>query len=209
MKILLADDHELFRDGVRYILGRLDVENPPCLLESEDYACTVRLLDEQDDIELVLLDLDMPGMRHTLGVARLVERCPTLPFVVLSAAENPGDVQGSLEAGAAGFVPKSSSSEVLLGAVKLVLAGGIYAPRAAAHGALRGGVHAAVAAPTGRQREVLACLAEGLPNKEIARQLFLAESTIKGHVRGLMQMLDVSNRVQAINKARALGYLPR
>lgn len=209
MKILLADDHELFREGVRYILGRLDVGTLPCLLESEDYESSVELLEEQGDIDLVLLDLDMPGMRHTLGVARLVERCPTVPFVVLSASDNPGDVQGSLDAGAAGFVPKSSPSDVLLAALKLVLAGGSYAPRAAARAALPGGARVAVAVPTDRQREVLTCIAEGLPNKEIARQLFLAESTIKGHVRSLLQMLDVSNRVQAINKARALGYLPR
>lgn len=207
MKILQADDHALFRDGVRYILARLCAE-PPEILESADFRGTLDQMSHHRDLDLVLLDLRMPGMQGMLGLTRLVERFPAASIVILSASESQADIEASLDAGAVGFVPKSSPSSVLLAALNLVLAGGVYAPRSTVRHLRPERVRNGLSAhPTTRQHEIVSCIAEGMSNKAIANQLFLAESTIKGHVRGLLQVLDARNRVQAINKARELGFL--
>lgn len=206
MKILQADDHELFRDGVRYILARLD-KDKPLIVESHDYQSTILKLRDNPDLDLVLLDLDMPGMQGTEGLRKITERFPTIPVVVLSGSERAHDIDESLDYGASGFVPKSSPSEVLLAALKLVLAGGIYAPRAVRTQIPTEESRGSGRPLTRRQMEILSCIAEGMSNKVIAKRLFLSESTIKGHVRGLLQVLGVGNRVQAINKARELGHL--
>lgn len=208
MKILQADDHPLFRDGIRHLLAELSDERID-VVESFDFASTIQRLEENDDIDLVLLDLGMPGMETTRGLRRLVEMFPSIPFVVLSASDRAQDIDSSLAFGAAGFVPKSSPSRILLAALKLVLEGGTYAPRTGRRAGTAGWPNESAIVPTRRQLEILRCIAEGMPNKAIARQLCLAESTIKGHVGGLLQILDVDNRVQAINKARELGYLAR
>lgn len=206
MKILQADDHELFRDGIRYILARLNEEEPQ-IVESHDYQSTVLQLRDNPDLDLVLLDLDMPGMQGTAGLRKITERFPTIPIVVLSGSERALDIDTSLDYGASGFVPKSSPSEVLLAALKLVLAGGIYAPRTTRAPISTDESPDSASLLTRRQMEILSCIAEGMSNKAIAKRLFLSESTIKGHVRGLLQALEVGNRVQAINKARELGHL--
>lgn len=207
MKILLADDHDLFRDGLSCILVKLDTDNL-CLLESQDYKSTVSQMLVHDDLDLVLLDLNMPGMHGMQSLRELIRQFPTQPIVVLTASSRSSDIETSLQLGAAGFIPKASPTEVLLSALKLILKGGIYAPR------LNEQANTQIAATSGpamdltkRQREILSCIAEGMPNKAIARHLFLSESTIKGHVRAVLQILNVKNRVQAINKAREIGEL--
>ena len=207
MKVLQADDHELFRDGVRYILEGLSDE-PLQIVESDDFDGTFEQLRSHQDLDLVLLDLNMPGMLGMVGLRKLVDRFPSVPIVVLSASTQACDIESSLDIGAAGFVPKSSPSDVLLSALRLVLGGGIYAPRTSGRLASGSGVVTPPPKLTRRQLEILSCIAEGMPNKVIASKLFLSESTVKGHVRSLLQALNAGNRVQAINRARETGQLP-
>lgn len=211
MKILVADDHALFREGLRYVLARLDdaVE----VLEARDGAEALALASRQPDLELVLMDLAMPGMDGVAGLRALRARIPSVPVVILAASEEPDDVRLVLDGGAMGFIPKSSTSDVMLSALRLVLAGGVYLPPAlldrspAARGPLpRRATSLEGLGLTPRQHDVLRLLGRGKSNKEIAQALGLAEGTVKLHVSAILRALDVENRTQAvIAAARLLG----
>ncbi len=209
MKILIADDHALFRDGLRYVLARLgdDVE----ILEAKDCTEALALAGSRPDLDLILLDLAMPGMDGLAGLRALRARRPSVPVVILSGSEEPTDVRQALDGGAMGFIPKSSSSSVMLSALRLILSGGVYLPPAYLARSQAG--RTPIAAPsvealglTPRQYDVLRLLGRGQSNKEIARVLGLAEGTVKLHISAILRALGVGNRTRAvIAAARLLG----
>ena len=206
MKILQADDHALFRDGVKSLLRSR--ASDITILESRDFESTKVLIDENPDCDVVLLDIEMPGMHGLDGLKRLVQHFPGIPVIVLTASEHRLQVQQALKFGAAGFVPKSSPTDILWSAIRLVVAGGIYAPRCTPDQSSP--IRKPSDTPRGltpRQIEILECVSEGLSNKATALRLSLSESTIKGHMRAILQILRVDNRVQAINRAREIGIL--
>ncbi len=215
MKILIADDHELFRDGLRHVLEQLD--NGVSVVEASDYKQALEVAAREQDIDIVLLDLNMPGMPWGEGLQALREGLPTsVPLIVLSASDDRRHVLQAVNLGAAGFIPKTSSSRVMLSALKLVLSGGVYLPPALldqgtgnqtladSPGAPFGAENAA-SFLTPRQREVLALLGQGKSNKEIARVLQLAEGTVKLHVTAILKALNVNNRTRAVVAASQLG----
>ena len=191
MKILVCDDHALFREGVVHALREMGGDTE--LLEAGDAVDALRLAQVHADLDLVLLDLNMPGGDGWSGLARLQQACPTLPVVILSASEDPRDARRAIDAGAAGFVTKSTRGPVLRAALALVLSVGIRAaPRAGAGG---GGGRARARAPrsdatsrlTERQLEVLRLLARGLTNAEIGEVLASRrhrEDPHRRHLRG-------------------------
>ncbi len=213
MKILIADDHELFRDGLRHVLLQLDdsVE----VVEASDYPQALAQAEAEPDINIVLLDLGMPGMPWAEGLQALRQKLPsTVPLIVLSASDDRRHVLQAVNLGAAGFIPKTSSSRVMLSALKLVLSGGVYLPPAlldqsAEHaygdGTNGNGAESAASFLTPRQREVLTLLGQGKSNKEIARVLQLAEGTVKLHVTAILKALNVNNRTRAVVAASQLG----
>jgi len=217
LRLLLADDHEMIRLALRHALAPL----APSIdwREASDAASVEAELDRCDDIDLALVDLHMPGT-GTLGwIARLRARHPAVPLVVLSADEDPTLVRTLIGHGVSGFIPKSDRSAVILQAVRLVLSGGTYAPLRLMSGATHDPGRACHAESslslsamslTSRQSEVLRLLARGLPNKLIARQLELAEGTIKVHLLAIYRALGVRNRTQAVmaaqEKLRADGH---
>jgi DNA-binding NarL/FixJ family response regulator len=209
VKILIADDHTLFRDGLRYVLAQLDegVE----ILEAKDCTEALALVSSRPDLELVLLDLAMPGMDGLAGLRVLRARRPSVPVVILSASEEPADVRHALDAGAMGFIPKASGSAVMLGALRLVLSGGVYLPPAYLERSQSGRTPITASSAdtlglTPRQHDVLRLLGRGQSNKEIARVLGLAEGTVKLHISAILRALDVPNRTSAvIAAARLLG----
>jgi len=228
VRILIADDHELFRDGLRLVLSDLGPE--VSVAEAGTYDETLALLrpvaeDTEPPVGVVLLDLVMPGMRWTDGLAALKETAPDVPVVILSASQDRRLVLETVRLGAAGFIPKTSSSKVMLSALRLVLSGGIYLPPslitaedaataedpaallAAAHSAPPPAADPPADIPplTPRQREVLALLGQGKSNKEIARLLDLSEGTVKLHVTAILKSLNVSNRTGAVVAASRLG----
>lgn len=216
MKLLIADDHGLFREGIRHVLAQLgdDVE----IVETSNGEEAVRIAGEQADLDLVLLDLHMPGLDGLSALALLVERHPTLPVVVLSASENPADMQQALDAGAMGFIPKATTASVMIGALRLVFSGGIYIPPEMlrpARSAPASTMAPAAASDTARlltprQLDVLALLVRGEPNKRIATRLGLSEATVKAHVTAVLRALSASNRTQAAAMVDRLGItLPR
>jgi DNA-binding NarL/FixJ family response regulator len=211
MKILIADDHELFRDGLRHVLDQLG--GPLTIVEASDFNQALAAVEREADIDIVLLDLAMPGMAWNEGLQRLKDMLPeTTPIIVLSASDDRRHVLQAVNMGAAGFIPKTSSSRVMLSALKLVLSGGVYLPPAlleqGGHGLDGGGPMASensVSFLTPRQREVLTLLGQGKSNKEIARVLQLAEGTVKLHVTAILKALNVNNRTRAVVAASQLG----
>ena len=212
MKILLADDHTLFREAMLHPLGQLDANAE--IFQAGTATQALALAEEKPDLDLVLLDLSMPGMDGLTAVMTFRDRFPDLPLVVLSANEEHDDIRAVLDAGAMGFIPKSSSTQVMLGALRLVLSGGPYIPpmllqraqyaidppsnRGARPAATVGGAEDM----TPRQFEVLEVLAEGLSNKLIGRKLNLSEGTVKVHLAAIFRALDAKNRTEAVIKAR-------
>lgn len=207
MKIIQADDHKLFREGVSSLLNRIDdnIETLQC----EDFESTEKMLEQHSDCDIVLIDLDMPGMHGLNGLREIVTRYPAIPVMVLSASDDPLDIDHALKIGAAGFVSKSSPTDILWSAIRLVLAGGIYSPPVLQHGLGTEGTRLGQQRITPRQREILESVANGLSNNAIACALNLSESTVKGHLNAILKILNVDNRVQAINRAYDLGILTR
>ena len=212
MKILICDDHELFRAGLRLVLTQL--EEATQLLDASSAEETFRVAEAEPDLDLVLMDIGMPGMDGLAALGTLRERFPALPVVIVSASERHADVRAAIDRGASGFIPKSSSAPVLLAALRLVLSGGVYVPplvlatsAPAAAGALlatdRRRERASALTP--RQLEVLDLMAKGRTNREICDCLGIAEGTVKAHVATILEALDVANRTEAASVIRDLG----
>jgi DNA-binding NarL/FixJ family response regulator len=207
VKILVADDHAMFRDGLRYALASLDDDVE--ILEAKDCAEALALVGSHPDLDLVLLDLAMPGMDGLAGLHALRARRPAVPVVILSGSEEPADARRALDRGAMGFIPKSSSSSVMLGALRLVLSGGVYLPPAFLEHfqtgrTLSGAPSIETLGLTPRQHDVLRLLGKGQSNKEIARVLGLAVGTVKLHISAILRALGVGSRTRAVIAAARL-----
>ncbi len=212
MRILLADDHALFRSGMRYLLSELDgaVEITEASSKAEATECLAR-----QDYDLILTDLLMPGMNQDNGVAAFKAIKPGTPVVVVSMLDSSADVRSAVAAGAAGFIPKSTTPEVMIEAIKLVLSGGVYLPPTIlrAETPAHGGTNGRTEPPrlkqlSRRQSAVLAELVLGKSNKEIAYSLNLSEATVKVHIAAIMRALNAQNRTQAVLAAVQHGLLP-
>jgi DNA-binding NarL/FixJ family response regulator len=206
VKIILADDHALIRRGMRTELAALDAELT--IVEAVDALTLRHALEANMDADLALIDVYMPGMQGARSIADLHEAFPTVPLVALSGEEHLATVQAMLRAGAAGFIPKSGKPEVMLQAIRLVLAGGQYLPPLLLREATMTGQaddpDCWCLALTPRQREIVSLLALGLSNKEIVKQLNLSEGTIKSHIATIFRILGVHNRTAAVTSARKL-----
>jgi DNA-binding NarL/FixJ family response regulator len=211
VKALIADDHVIFRYGVRSILEC--IEKSAELFEASDFDQVLRLAERHPDLTVVIVDLRMPAMNAFAGLRALRETLPAIPILVLSASEDADDVFQALEAGASGYLAKSAPADTLVEALRLVIVGGIYVPRALLKGRETGlRQPAAIAeAPllTPRQREVLALISTGQSNKEIAHRLGTNEGTIKAHISAIMRRLRVRNRVQLLLIAQQCGITMR
>lgn len=219
MKILIVDDHHLIREGLRPVLRQLAPEGssePAEVFEAASFQAGLELANAHPDLDLVLLDLHLPDVTGFAALADLQERHPAIPVVVVSGEDDPNLVRMAFEHGALGFIPKSSTSQVILNALRLVLSGGTYLPReimsapatpskpsdlqnASAHRTLEAlGI-------TPRQADVLLLLLAGMSNKLICRQLNLAEGTVKNHLAAVFKALNVTSRVEAVIAAGRLG----
>ncbi len=207
MRFLIADDHPLFRNALAGILNAHFPEHS--LLESEDFDSTVAVLTRESDIDLLLLDLNMPGSYELYGLAALRQQFPTLPVAVISASEDADVIARCMAYGAAAFIPKSSSPETITGALESVLDGDTWLPEA-----WRNRLRAVdneelelanrVASLTPQQYRVLCLVAEGWLNKQIAYDLDITEATVKAHMTNIFRKLQVSNRTQAVVLASRL-----
>jgi len=211
MKILMVDDHALFRDGMRYVLQQLPEEVE--IMEAGNFADGLKLAMQHPELDLALLDLNMPGSEGPLSIRYFHQHYPHIPVVVVSGEEGRSYMEKVMNYGAMGFISKSSTATVMLGALNLVLSGGVYIPtemlrqhsepEAADRRSLRTNEYGL----TGRQMEVLRHISAGLSNKEIAEAVHLAEGTVKIHVAAVYQILRVNNRMEAVRMAEKLGLL--
>jgi DNA-binding NarL/FixJ family response regulator len=209
--VLLADDQTLFREGFKRLL--VDLGQIVEVIEAEDLPTALVHLEQQPKFDIIVLDWGIPGMNGLAGLPRLRQSAPETPIVVLSASIRWQDAKSALSAGAAGYVPKTSSAQVLLGALKLILAGGIYLPPLLldtndTEENVRTSADAAAAGLTRRQLEVLVLLSDGKTNRQIAEQLGLSEGTVKLHVAAVFKALKVHSRTQAVMLATRMSLIP-
>ena len=219
MKILVVDDHVLIRDAVRGVLKEL--KGDADVLEASDCRQAMALIAESaDDLGLVLLDLHLPDRDGFSALSEIRERYPAISVVVLSGQHDRSSVVRALELGALGFIPKSGQREVMLSALQLVFAGGVYIPPEILTRETTITPEAGAKPPTGRlpyaspsdlglterQIDVLALMMQGKSNKAICRVLDLAEPTVKNHVTAILKALKVTNRTEAVIAVRELGW---
>jgi DNA-binding NarL/FixJ family response regulator len=203
LKIVICDDHALFRDGLELVLAQLDGDAELAGVGDAEAALARVAADGGSD--LVLLDLGLPGMSGWSALVALRRDHPDVPVVVLSGSENPEDARRALAQGAAGFIPKSTRGSVLLRALELVLAGGIYLPPLLMELAPSPAPSTVRSPLTPRQVEVLRLLARGLTNHQIGDALQIAEGTVKTHILRIYEILGVANRIEAAARLRELG----
>ncbi|MFN3885599.1 MAG: LuxR C-terminal-related transcriptional regulator [Aquabacterium sp.] len=212
MKLLLIDDHPLFRDGLSMLIThRLSLPGGALqVLQAGDLPQAARVLSEHPDVGLALLDLSLPPDCH--GV-RTLERwralAPDIPVVVLSADDRPDTIISAIDAGASGFIPKTVQASVMQEALSRVVAGGVYLPPLPGSYGIGVGHNdwdddlsedgpLNAMGLSSRQIDVLRLLVEGKANKEICRQLSLSESTVKTHLAAIFRKLKVNSRTQAV-----------
>ncbi|MCC6204799.1 MAG: response regulator transcription factor [Hyphomicrobiales bacterium] len=206
-KFVIADDHPLFRGALKQAIGGMADDG--VVLEAGDFEAAKKIVAENEDLDLVLLDLSMPGASGLSGLISLRGVHAEVPMVVVSAHDDPETIRRALELGASGFISKSASMEDIRKAVQTVLDGGISAP---------GGIDLGVEQDpeisdlirrlqslTPQQTRVLGMLAEGLLNKQIAYELNVSEATIKAHVSAVLQKLGVDSRTQAVIQLSKIG----
>lgn len=205
LRLLLVDDHEMVRMALKHVLAPLGDEVLFDEAASAERALEIAAL--QPDLDLILIDLEMPGMGGVEGVRALRNAHPELPLIVCSASEDPARVAQLLSLTVSGFIPKSETMQVIQHAVRLVLAGGTYVPSRLMLQSASPTVppSAQDALPlTGRQIDVMRLLSHGKPNKLIARELDISESTVKVHLLAIFRALGVHNRTEAVVAAAAL-----
>ena len=209
MKILIVDDHVLIRQGIRELVRTLSPD--ATVLEAGNSATALASAAAEPALDLVLLDLMLPGTDGMSTLDLMRARHPDIPVVVLSSREDRASVVDALDRGAMGFIPKSFPAAALLAALRHVLAGGVYLPPET-------GDPGAAPAPTAdraktpsdigltdRQAQVLALLVQGKPNKLICRELGLAVGTVKIHMTGILKALGVTSRTQAVIAVGRMG----
>lgn len=206
MKILIADDHALYRGALAQIVQQL--ADGATALEAHDWSSALELGSQHPDLALAVLDLSMPDMESFIGLEKFLELAQFTPVVVVSASESAQDMRRALDAGAMGYIAKSESTPILLRALGLVLSGGIYIPPRLLQSRTAPTPKSSPAQPrelTPQQVKVLRAISQGKSNKEIAQEMGLSVATIKAHTGAIFKTLNVTKRFEAIRTAESIG----
>ncbi len=216
MKLLIADDHTLFRDALIQYIERAD-SNARVIL-AKDFHQALSMLEQNGDQDLVILDLRMPGMNGLDGFSVMKEKFPGQAVALMSGVAEDRDVKKALDLGAVGYFPKTMSGKALLKAIQEVVSGNVFVPEGKKSVFMPSyyadEVDNTISDPdsnihfTPRESDVLSFLVDGSSNKEIARELDLQIVTVKLHVRGICRKLGAKNRTQAALRAKELGVKP-
>lgn len=207
MRILIVDDHQLFIDGIRHVLTRLDDQVK--IAEANTAEAAINILESGTGFDLVFVDLVMPGMNGLSIIQRLHEQGIWFPLVIMSGEENIRTIKSALALGALGFIPKSFSSDQMLSALTCILDGKLFVPPAISQqlDTLTDRRFKHNGNITKRQLQVLELLAQGYTNRQIAATLCLTEHTIKAHVSSLFIELNASNRTECVQIAESHGLI--
>jgi DNA-binding NarL/FixJ family response regulator len=199
-RLVIADDHPLFRGALREAVAGM-VERAD-IAEAGTFEEVSKLLEESDEVDLILLDLAMPGVRGFSGLMFLRAQHPSVPVLVVSANDDPSVIRRCMDFGASGFMPKTLGIDEMRQAIKKVLGGGVWTPPdvdlTAGADAESAALMARLASLTPQQVRVLMMLSEGMLNKQIAYELSVSEATVKAHVSAILQKLGVDSRTQAV-----------
>jgi DNA-binding NarL/FixJ family response regulator len=206
-KTLIADDHPLYRDALRYVVEASF--SGVLISEASSQAQVLQAVTDDDSFDLILLDLGIPGASNLSCLEALRERTTLTPIIVVSGNVQIHTIRAAFNYGATGYLPKSAPTEIIKSALQLVMSGGLYVPIDAIEfsaecGPTPRGAASAANVLTTRQELVLRLVAEGKANKQIARTLSISEVTVKAHVTAILNKLGVTNRVQAAMAARKL-----
>ena len=206
-RLVIADDHPLFRDALRQAVG--SVVTSARIDEAGSFEELTSLLDQDPDVDLVLLDLSMPGISGFSGLIYLRAQFPAIPVVIVSASDDGGTIRQSLDFGASGFIPKRFGVDTLRDAIMKVLDGDVWVPAdtdlSSATDPEMARLRDRLVTLTPQQVRVLMMLSEGLLNKQIAYELGVSEATIKAHVSAILQKLGVESRTQAVIAAAKIA----
>lgn len=207
LTFVVVDDHPLFRGAIKETL--LSLNEGVSILEAGDFDAAKKIVSDTPDIDLVLLDLAMPGTSGLSGLVTLRALQPAVPVVIVSASDDIATIRRAIELGASGYIKKSSSFEEIRLAINGVLSGEIVSPVNVSLGIendpdIRDLIQR-IRTLTPQQARVLGMLAEGLLNKQIAYELKVSEATIKAHVSAVLQKLNVDNRTQAVIRLGKIG----
>jgi DNA-binding NarL/FixJ family response regulator len=203
LRVLVIDDHALFAEGLMLLLGRLGEGIEARRVETCEEA--LESIAREGKPDLILFDLMLPGVHHVEAFRLLDSHAPGVPLVAVSADERPRMIADLLRAGARGYIPKSTNTEIMLGALRLVLSGGTFVPEAAIPEPSR---KAENSVPP-RERQVLELLAAGHGNKSIAAQLRMAESTVRVHVTSILKRLGLASRADVASSPVVAELLRR
>ncbi len=221
MKILIADDHELFLQGLLFILQKEYTD--ATIVTTSSYTGIFNILTKQKDFDLIITDLAMPGANWLEALKKIHQDCPEVPIIIISAVFERSILQKTFDIGVSGYVSKSFPNNLIISAINLVMAGGVYIPQELLRSdslstpeqinlllenidnSDTSDNNAKILTP--RQMDVLNCLAKGMPNKSIARELGLSEGTVKIHITLILRALEVSNRLSAVREAVKRGII--
>lgn len=212
MKVLIVDDHALIREALHAVLKQLKRE--AVIFEASNSRQAMHIVEEHPDISLILLDINLPDRDGFSVLRELRDRYATIAIIILSSSDDQDAVKRAFKLGALGFIPKTTEREVMLNAIKLVLAGGIYIPSEILEKATSPGLTNKLATRdslkglglTDRQIEVVALLMKGKSNKVIAKTLNMAVPTVKNHITVVLKALSVTSRTEAVIKVGKMGW---
>lgn len=206
MKILIADDHALFRDELS---SRLEKINPDVvLMQASSFSQALKILEKEVDLDMIIVDLDMPDMQWEEGIKILKQKSDEINIVVISASEDMRQIRKILQSGIKGYIPKRLESQTMHNALKLIVEGGIYIPPALVENNSEfSNNNRRSKTLTNRQSQVLDLIAEGKSNKQIAYEMGVSEATVKLHINALLRSLKVNNRTQAVVTAQKMGLI--
>ncbi len=227
MKILIADDHELFLKGLEFILQE-NLQNVE-ITSAQSYTDIFTVLKQNENFDLVITDLAMPGANWLEAITKIHQTLPETPIIIISAVFDKEILQQTLDIGVSGYIPKTASNTLIISAINLVLAGGVYIPHELLYSTktpisqekqkeyiaplktlekmTTNSMETTTKGLTERQIDIVKCIAEGLSNKQIAYKLNLTEGTVKVHITVILKILNVKNRTAAIIEAAKRGYI--
>lgn len=208
MKILIADDHALFRDGLSLYLEKLEPE--AVIIQASSCSQMLKLLNSDHKINFLFFDFEMSDTPWQEAFDEIKKAAPNVSFVVISGLEDTRVIKAVLSSGAKGYLPKRLDAKVLNNALRLILDGGTYVPPNLIENSAQNSIEAknsGIKNLTYRQSQVLDLIAQGKSNKQIAFDMGVSESTVKLHINALLRSLHVSNRTQAVITAQKLGII--
>lgn len=208
MKILIADDHALFRDGLALRLE--EIVPDAVILQASGYSQVFKILNTESQIDVLLLDVEMQDMPWLESLKQIHAMAPKMKIIVVSASEDSRTIRTILATGVKGYIPKRSEVKVFNNALRLIIEGGNYVPPNLLENAPINALSSrniGIKTLTTRQSQVLDLIAQGKSNKQIAYDMGVSESTVKLHINALLRSLHVSNRTQAVITAQKIGLI--